>query len=312
MAKKSTLEGWIDLKRRKIVLDQTCFGKELDFTINSKKFCICIPNVIQEGKPYEFQVDAKSLDTQIVWEKEIKQGYKVSTVLTTGTKNELKAIECNGFIIKSKDLLSENELTEVSTSVYSWIESFVNTLEIVLFTDFETEVMRVEHDNSRIFTIADDNVIPVKNRPINIAIATRVRVSFEQLSSAVEKLENGYTFDCEYYINFALKHLNNGSTRQCLVDSATAVELALSELFFIHTQDASDQVRSLLNNRYSMISHYRKGLKLIGVETPHEIIKNVAEPRNKTVHEGINVTKSEARLALDTARSFVYDFLAVK
>lgn len=106
----------------------------------------------------------------------------------------------------------------------------------------------------------------------------------------------------------AMTHVSNENYRTCILDSATAVELTLSEVISksISEHGGDGKLSELLLKGKTLggLVGLAKGLS---VPVPDDISKNLIEVRNRVMHAGYLATERQARSAVRVAQEVIAD-----
>lgn len=99
--------------------------------------------------------------------------------------------------------------------------------------------------------------------------------------------------------------LRKKNYRRSVLDAATAAEMALIELRDSTLVNTEPKISSLVKKKYKGIFELVDYLKKTTVTIPEDIVKEVARPRNKAIHQGIMPNKDEAMACLKKSSELV-------
>jgi len=101
--------------------------------------------------------------------------------------------------------------------------------------------------------------------------------------------------------NRALQEYNY---RKCILDSATALEIGLTNKLDSSLCEGEQFRRGLLKD-YNSLAKKRKLLNSLNINLPVNPQVDVEEVRNRTIHRGYNPSESEGRKAYETAKTIL-------
>lgn len=106
--------------------------------------------------------------------------------------------------------------------------------------------------------------------------------------------------------------LRKKNYRRSVLDAATASEMALIELRDATLLNTEPKISSLVKKKYKGIFELVEYLKKTDVTIPEDIVKEVARPRNKAIHQGIMPNKDEAMACLKKSSELVKQSFPIK
>jgi HEPN domain-containing protein len=102
------------------------------------------------------------------------------------------------------------------------------------------------------------------------------------------------------------RHAKNvGHHRRSVLDSATAVELSLTKLRDKALKSATVQLAEYVGKNVAHIERLAIFLRAMGKVLPDNITEEIAQPRNKAIHEGHELDEETAAKALVKAEEVV-------
>jgi hypothetical protein len=97
----------------------------------------------------------------------------------------------------------------------------------------------------------------------------------------------------------------DGHHRRSVLDSATAVELSLAKLRDQALTGATTRLAEYVAKNVTHIERLAKFLRTMGKVLPDNITEELAQPRNKAIHEGHGLDEETAAKALVKAEEVV-------
>lgn len=306
MNEKYQFEAWLHIGEREIIFDHSSLGKKVNFTLGGLEMSLLFPVAVAEEGNAKLKSQHKSV---IDWDERVHANSHIVAEKKIKGKFEIQEFSCKGFVVISNTEIDNTTALKIHRTLESWLESFILRLELNLFADFDIEVDITTESYPEAYIIVGDDVKRLDSGPIEINFNLANSISFRDFAKAMHDFENKTLLDSEHYLINALKLYNKGEYRQCLIDCATAVEIGLSEMFYVEISEANEKLLGLIEMKYKMIANLREGLKYLGIATPNELIELVAKPRNEAVHKGMTPARDDAYKALETTKSFVENFL---
>jgi hypothetical protein len=310
-------ETAINFGGRHFDFEKDCVGAEVHFSFRGQHFIICLPRFDFDdwdrfGHP---KPTLEGSRVRLPWLLRDDEDHVFGQELYRDDVNEtVLGFACNHLIIRSRGQVTANEARKAKASLELWRDVFAKWWEVIGYDDLERSSISVEqHDSLECYFID-----PVKGKKVR-----RIKSSKENSASIIFSLPAGidrrrlqrvlkYSADGKYppgyYIQLidALKHYNQEKYRQSILDSATATEMALTQLLDNRLAAATPQQRRLIFDRYKQISGLIVGLKGLGETLPAGLDAKIGTPRNRAIHKGTEVTRDQAKEALELARTFLY------
>jgi len=102
------------------------------------------------------------------------------------------------------------------------------------------------------------------------------------------------------------RHAKNvGHYRRSVLDSATAAELSLAKLRDTALKSATARLAEYVGKHVTHIERLAAFLRAMGKAPPDNITEEIAQPRNKAIHEGHELDEETAARALAKAEEVV-------
>jgi hypothetical protein len=223
---------------------------------------------------------------------------------------------CSQLIVRSWGKMNAAEMRQAKNNIAEWRNILSRWLEVIEYTDLENTGMDVEQDDLlecfSVSPIKSKKARRIKNRvPTSIKMTINITAAVQKLTlKKALKLSATDLYPAGYYLLLisALKYLNQKQFRQCILDSATAFEMALIQLLDLRLNKITPMQKTLIEKKYQGLTNLATALRKLGENLPPEndIRIKIAEPRNKAIHQGVEVTKSQAVDALGFVKSFIY------
>lgn len=313
-------EALLDFDDRYFHLAEDCVGAKIPFKFNSHQYAICLPNFDFEkldgfGHPQPTSRDTRIglnwLETQQIEGEDYARAYSYNPE----TKKILK-FSCNRLIIRSKLPVTAVQARQARKELPAWKQLFSDWLEASEYTNLEDGGVKVEQaDNIRAYYLPVAK--PKKSRRIkskdqsgnSITVSMYDGFTVSSLDRALKLASTGQTPPGYYQqIVSALKYFHKEEHRQCVLDAATAFEMALIQMLDVRLSHLGREEKKLIEDKYRQIVGLSDGLRKLGCDVPTsaDIRQKLAEPRNSAIHKGKVVSKVEAQEALYFAKDFIY------
>jgi hypothetical protein len=314
------LEAVLDFDNRYFRLAEDCIGAEIQFEFNGQQYIICLPNFDFEkldgfGHPQPTTRDTKIGLNWLETKRVEGDNYGSEYYHNPKTKTVLK-FSCNRLIIRSKFPITAAQARKAKKELPAWKQLFGDWLEASEYTDLEDDGVKVEQtDNIQAYYLPTakpktSRRIKSKDQPVSsITVSMHNGFTAPSLDKALQLTSTGQTPPGYYQqIVSALKYFHKKEYRQCVLDAATAFEMALIQMLDTRLSHLSSDEKKLIEDKYRQIVGLSDGLRKLGCEVPSDadIRQKLAEPRNSAIHKGKIVSKNEAQEALQFAKDFIY------
>lgn len=314
-------ETSVDFGERHFDFEKDCVGAEVRFNFNGQHYIICFPN-FDFDKLDGFGHPTPTLDNtrvKFAWLKRNSDDTVYGREHYRDPKNKLVLrFACNQLIVQSKERVTADLARKAKTDLLLWRDVFAKWWEVIGYDDLEGSSTRVEQTDSIecYFVYADKSkrarrIKSKKENSVSIIAGMSTGLDLGQLKSVLKYSSSGH-YPPGYYILLvdALKHYNQGKYRQSILDSATAIEMTLTQLLDNKLTASTPQQRKLIFDKYRQISGLTAALKGLGETIPSDIGTKIGTPRNQAIHKGVEVTEAQAKEALQVARSYIYSKLS--
>jgi hypothetical protein len=314
MSNQDYLECSIDLKEKHLNLGENCIGAAIPFAFGTNNYEIHLPKFDLKNKDGFNHPRPTRTGTKIAlsWIEDQK-GF--GSEHTRDKDGKVLGFSVRKLIIKSVDEMTETAASAAKKDLKEWQKCFTSWLEAYHFLDLEDSGFKVVQD-----TIVDAYLVGTKDKkPKRIASATEganiyvtryKNLKLAEMQPSLLKTTAG-NYPPSYYslLISGLRNINKDEYRVSLLDTATAVEMALTELLDRQLTNLTTAQKQIFAEKHLGIHNLRDALKKLGVVTHNDLQQLVGSPRNKAIHKGEVVSKDAAQKALDTAKKFLYDDL---
>jgi hypothetical protein len=318
MVKKAGyFETAIDFGSRHFDFEKDCVGAEVHLAFHGQHFVICFPwfdfNELDGfGHP---KPTLKGTPVKLNWLRRDDEDHMFGHEHHRDDKNRtVLRFACNQLIVRSRGQVTAAEARKAKARLVLWRDVFAKWWEVVGYDDLERSSSRVEQADSLecyfVYRAKDKKPRPIKSskeNSVSMTLSTSAGIDKKKLQRILKYSADG-KYAPGYYVQLidALKHYNQEKYRQSILDSATATEMALTQLLDNRLIAARPQQRRLIFDKYRQISGLTAGLKVLGETLPADIEAKIGTPRNRAIHKGAEVTHDQAKEALQLARTFIY------
>lgn len=313
---KGNLEAIIELEEAFLSLDESCIAEELSFKIKKHDISICLPNFQFDKRSDEYRANFQNTSVKLNWnDRGGLSPYSIGRP-SSYTDKKVLSFNVNNLVIRSASVMSNDEAVELLRELRLWRDCFVEWIEVLNFADTTANSTRIHQSIG-----LEAYLVPLDKK------ATSTRVNDDELSdiqiiggftnglskeSLVHALNRSVNVLPPQYYRFlirSLKHFNSANYRQCLLDAATATELALSTLLDSQLSDVNEYIKKMIYAKYNQAASLQQALNMNGQRIPESVINNIATPRNNAIHSGVEISRQVASDALKECQSLIYDRL---
>jgi HEPN domain-containing protein len=306
-----------------IPLEDSYFLLGKDFIYKSLK-CVCdktdieiyFPKFAKPKNPNgDHRPDFDKMPVGINWIKDRHKHYENPLFRWKSAKNgEVNEFECFYLVVRTQHKISKENAIVLKNTLYDWVRNLINWLEAITGRNFSDSGTFIEKKNP-IEAYFPTNSLDLKPITISDNMTSTIHVVVDKplkindfkkaLCKANDELPIQYLF-----LISALRRYGEKEYRQSVFDSATAVEIALSLLLDKKLGRISDEKKSLITQKYQQLVGLCVALKKLDVNfsSQHELQTKIGELRNKAIHEGVGITKDQAREAYATARKLLLNY----
>lgn len=318
-------ESTVDFKDKHFLLPEQFVGKVIPFTFKGQHFQIHFPNF--DFTPNDRAGDCKVTrrDTRIAlnWiEGSGRDSSKYGHASSWNKDGEVTQFSASRLIIRSNKPVLPVEARKAKQNLVEWPERLAAWVEALEYCDLEGSGMYVEQEKEVEAYFIKQNapkgkgVRRIKRKKAygaNIYLTSRRPLDPKSFRKALRQTDNG-GLPPDYYnlLLMGLKHFNEKRYRQSLLDTATAVELALAQILDDRLTMTAPQHKNKLMKQYRQLSGLTLGLTTLGENIPSDLKDKIGTPRNQAIHAGAEVTETKSREALQVAKAFIYARLPLR
>lgn len=283
-----------------VLFNRDVLGKEFEVHLNRNKITIHTPNntptnyVGYLGSPEKYK-ELKEIYFGHVFDSRTGETAINSLVIEMNTAYEDESKIVNDYsriidsylkqfndwaIVKTGQLFTENEVNQDYEKTFFWESS--------------RERIRIS-----------PNVKIICNLRNGIRLA-----DVNDVENILHKIERNECFglDFEYYKK-AILNYRYEEYRECVLNSATACEIAISNIIRNALSCGSLEEKDVIMNNISGLSQLCRFAKELGLPIPKFNQDYISKPRNKAIHRGDNVSAEQAKKSLLETRKVICDFL---
>lgn len=322
MSASGYLECTIEFEQKSINLDKDCVGAVVSFVYKKKNYQIHFPRFSSPRSDDLGHSSPTAEGTQIglSWMEHPFRREQYGAP-TTYNQKEVLAFSAKTLIVRSSKPITPSEARSQRKELLGWGATFAAWLEVLQYMDLENKSMTVNQIKYiqgyflPVGSAAKARRIKVKGEVMSASIVVNMRnpMTLKTLRRALQLASTG-NYPPAYYSQLisSLRHFNKGQYRQSLLDTATAIELALTDMLDSKFAGLPAAQRKMLMKRYRMLSGLELGLTTLRVQIPADIALKIGTPRNKAMHAGAVVDFEQAKEALDVAHDFIYKRLPIR
>ena len=313
---RGQFEAAVDFGDKKFKLSGGLAGKVLAFKFKSQHYQIHFPNFdpVSDPKPFRSSLKPTRKNTKIGlnWiEGTRKNGNYGSGTNHSG--NSVTEFSISTFIVRTNKPVTASIARKNKQELLLWRDIFTAWIEVLDYRDLENSSITVDQASSIeayfIPSLKGSKARRVKKRneaSATIQLTNISTINTKVLRKALKHTELA-TYPPSYYSMLirGLKHYNGKLYRESLFDTATAAEIALTEMLNRKLTITNPSQKKNLMKDARQLSGLTHALKITGESISPEIQSKIGTPRNKAIHEGIETTELQAREALATAKDLL-------
>jgi len=309
------IESLISLGNNSLKLDCSCIGKSLDFEYLGYKSHIIFPTFKYKDDnlfpPNDF-VSTYNKSVIINWSG--KSG-GTGSVYCLKEENPLE-FSCWSVLVVSSQTIDEHDKKLYYESLFTWKEKFIKWIEALSYEDLTYNSFEVSKQrNFEVESyITDGKKKPLalfaKNEAINVTLHREKPLGYKDIKKALSMCANEVP---EYYnyLIYGLKYFNNKDYRHCVLNCATALEIAYAKVFDDH-RCANTIPTTTIDYLYKKWEDsgigYKVGvLNALGENiSKKKINKVVSNLRNSAIHAGVVISEPDAKKCLEFVKKYLY------
>jgi hypothetical protein len=224
--------------------------------------------------------------------------------------------------VRTQNEVNAIHAAEISESLLGWQELFVDWYEamnLVNLASRNSDRGQAVRSGVGHLTKGDAHSRVRKNDTPTITIVVSMNdddaAGIDDLRAALDKASSGAPPPLAYlFLMHSLKFLDAERYRQSVLDSATALELALTEIAHQKLGGPDTTNAKKFFRKHRMLRGLYSGvLTDLHIDLPPMNAMNAAisDPRNDALHEGKAVSDSEASTAYDFVRQILVGYLPI-
>jgi hypothetical protein len=319
MNQNGYFECSIDLGDKHLILGADCVGAVISFAYKKRDYQIHFPYFDFEKSDGFGHPLPTALGTKIglTW-LNTRSGIREYGSEHKRNKTNVLGFSASKFIVRSKKPVAASVARRMKQELPAWQSLFTDWLEVLEYSNLESSGMDVQQEKKveAYFLVRNKKARRVKKRGENTASITinmRNDLSIRQIKKALSMASTNKVPPIYYsQLMSALRHHDNKLYRQSVLDTATATELAMTQLLEDQLSNHTVPQRRKLMKRYRQLSGLELGLTTLNVLVPSDISVNIGIPRNAAMHKGEVITSQQSQDALNTAKSYIYTKLPLK
>jgi hypothetical protein len=316
-------ESTVDFRKKTFRFSDEAIGKVIPFKFKNKQYQIHLPKFERDtssiGK--DFIVTRANTKIGLNWIEGNKRMHASNYGYAHAFRdNRVIQFSVSSLIIRSSKPMSSSDALKSKENLIIWRDLMSSWLEVLHYHDLETKNFFVEQERSvEAYIISSGkkkSVRRVKNRKeigSTIHVSSTSSLELKVFRKALKKTESGMV-PPDYYIMLisGLKHLNKRMYRQAIFDVSTATEIALTELLDLRLSNINPLNKKSILSDTKQLNNLVRALRTTGEIISMDLQGKIGTPRNKAIHKGMDISESQAREAILTARMFIETKLPIK
>jgi hypothetical protein len=226
-------------------------------------------------------------------------------------RDGIKKFAATGLIIASVAKVSDKEVQAVLHALEAWRSTLEIWVDVVMATDTaqpDTEV--IQHGQDLVMLSVKDghseHVICEHGARIIAMLGDPLPLSKGQWEQLLRKASEGsQPPQSHLFLRDARRQFNTKHFRRCVLDAATAAEIALTDLQDKKLPSIPADKKKRLKEKFTQLDGLVDSLTLMDVPIPPAILQDVGAPRNLAIHRGATPDQSLAASCLAKAAEVV-------
>lgn len=288
-------------------LDGNLIGKSIRFNSRNYEFRLMLPKLDDDGflkNPLSFHITGFDFGKH-------EWGNCSRSCTSDGKILELKpTVHAVGLYLTSNELISTSVITDIRHKVEKCLDMiyFIKTgalrAENLSATSLISDFVYASYDEIK------QSFIPTFECSISLELSPTPRITLKDLIFIIKNIDKDISIQYEL-LNNAIKHQFLHQYRDCVLTSATIIEITLKRelIKYLKTQINSTRVIDDLIKEISGFSKIIEKLKKYGVQYDSKICNIIKDAtiscRNKIIHSGDNATREQAVAAVKHAREIL-------
>lgn len=305
-------ETAVDLRPREFRLRGECVNAKLPFHYEGTDYYLHLPDfdfshiVEEHQRPRPTYVGSEVL---MDWPRNLR-GWANFGSDYLRTSAEVEAFLCDHLVVRTRHEVDETQAAKISESLLIWQQLFVEWYEALNLVNLAARNSgQVQEARSAAGHLTKGNAyarVRTNDTPtirVVVSMSNDDAAGVHELRAALSKASSGTPPPLTYlYLLQSLRHLDAKQYRQSVLDAATALELALTEIAHQKlggpgTINATKFFKDhrMLGNLYSGVSNNLQ----VRLPPKTTMLAAVGKPRNDAVHEGKPVSNIESTTAFN-------------
>jgi hypothetical protein len=315
-SEKHYFETTINIKPSALRLDKDFIGNEIPFNFRGHKLKMIFPNFDWENTDH-FDNPAptfKDTSVRLTWLGTIGRPNGAYGRTYISKDRQSHAFRCIKFVVRSRHSVESKNSAKLIRDLIDWKHQFISWLEVSTYTNLERDTWSIQNTDSidAYYTYTTKPPQKIKAGPkdsLTFTVNTVPPFTIEQIKSTLKYVERGAVVPSHFqFLRNAVKHHDSGNYRESVMDSATALETALTTLIDQSLSNLTSTQKDIFMSKQNGIMNLFDVLKKLGHNLPpqNDFVVYIARPRNKAIHEGVSISSDQAKQAIDFAHDFLY------
>jgi hypothetical protein len=283
-----------------------CIGKEFPIRINDVEGILCMPKF-----PNTFpEIDGNLMPPKDCYDKENYWGL----VLNPSLGNS-RVRSCFLQLIRSGSTMN---IRDTMSSMTAWHQLFLENVSILsgIYVRQGRKVQSIDLRGPKVFKLFDEGHEIHDYPEVTLSIKDQSKpygIGYDVLKEAIELTSISKRYVLEYYFLLdSWEAFLNENFRKCVLDAATAVEIALNNVLK-KKLPVEEHFKNTILSKYDSLRSKRALCKELGIGLPkfrYDI--DFEKVRNKTIHIGYDPSPEEAEKVIQIAESILKEILIEK
>lgn len=285
--------GYLKIKTN-MVWGKSVLGKVYSVSINGIKFQIHFPKLSEKR---DSLVSPDIINELHLNDKSIEYGFVLSS------PNNDSIID---YVVITGEVSNSQEIKELYEQIDNWVIDFLSIIKLKKDIIATKGCIKYKSDCLELFVINNNNAI---RSNANSAIITFTQItqtiSNGCVNSAIDIINKGISIPEEYkYYLRAVKYYENKQYRYCVLECATAAEKVITNRIIENCErNCIKGYKHTLRKYNGLESKY--GVLIFFDDNPQLDIKKIAKPRNNAIHNGKDISVSDAKECLHITKKLL-------
>lgn len=210
-------------------------------------------------------------------------------------------------LILPREKLTQRQASELAHAAEPWAELLHTWVEVIARADLHQGLVSHDEKGGATFVWLDKGKPPGKvlrgrHELILNLVGSATKITPAQWGRALAKASDGTNPpEAHLFLRDARRELSAERYRRSVLDTATAAEIALTKLRDDVLAGSNPKVVEYVQEKAQQIGRLVEFLRQQGQKLPDRIQQEIAQPRNRAIHEGREPDKATAIKALEKA-----------